>query len=196
MRKLIYSMMTTLDGFIERKHSGEARHDDPSLLDWVIIDRELHEFANEEARAAGAFLYGRRLYENMAAFWPTAETLPDLPGYIFDFARIWNPKPKIVFSRTLDRVEWNSRLVRDNVAEEVEKLKQEPGGYLTVGGANLASTLLGLGLIDEIRVIVHPVVIGSGTPLLPRADATINLRLLETETFASGAVFLRYEVTR
>jgi dihydrofolate reductase len=196
MRKLIYSMMTTLDGFIERKHSGEARPGDPTLLDWVLIDQELHEFANEEARAAGAFLYGRRLYENMAAFWPTADSLPDVPGYIFDFARIWKPKPKIVFSRTLDKVEWNSRLVRDNAAEEVEKLKQEPGGYLSVGGANVASMLLHLGLIDEIRVYVHPVVIGAGTPFLPPADATINLRLLETETFASGVVFLRYDVMR
>ena len=196
MRKVIYSMMTTLDGFIERKHSGEARPNDPTLLDWVIIDDELHSFANEEARAAGAFLYGRRLYENMAAFWPTADTLPDMPGYVFDFARIWKPKPKIVFSKTLDKVDWNSRLVKGDVAEEVEKLKQEPGGYLTVGGAKLASTLIDLGLIDEIRMIVHPVVIGSGTPFFPPGPNTINLRLLETTTFGSGVVFLRYEVTR
>jgi dihydrofolate reductase len=196
MRRLIYSMMTSLDGFIERKHSGEARPDDPNLLDWVIIDQELHEFANEEARAAGAFLYGRRLYENMASFWPTADTLPDSPGYVFDFARIWKPKPKIVFSRTIDKVEWNSRLIKENVEEEVEKLKHETGDFLTVGGANFAATLLAAGLIDEIRAIVHPVVIGGGTPFLPPVDNTINLRLLETETFASGVVFVRYEVTK
>ena len=196
MRKVIYSMMTTLDGFIERKHSGEARPNDPTLLDWVIIDEELHSFANAEAREAGAFLYGRRLYENMAAFWPTAEALPDLPGYVFDFARIWKSKPKVVFSRTLDKVEWNSRLVKGDVAEEVEKLKQEPGGYLTVGGANLASTLIDLGLIDEIRLIVHPVVIGSGTPFFPPVPNSINLRLLETITFGSGVVYLRYDVNR
>lgn len=196
MRKVIYSMMTTLDGFIERKHSGEARPNDPTLLDWVIIDEELHSFANAEAREAGAFLYGRRLYENMAAFWPTAEALPDMPGYVFDFARIWKSKPKIVFSRTLDKVEWNSRLVKGDVAEEVERLKQEPGGYLTVGGANLASTLIDLGLIDEIRLIVHPVVIGSGTPFFPPVPNTMNLRLLETITFGSGVVYLRYDVNR
>ena len=125
MRKMIYSMMTSLDGFIERKHSEEAVPKEPSLLDWVIIDEELHSFANEEARAAGAFLYGRRLYENMAAFWPTADTLPDMPG-----------------------------------------------------------------LIDEIRLIVHPVVLGSGTPCFPPVPNTINSRLLETQTFGSGVVYL------
>ncbi|HEY5034960.1 MAG TPA: dihydrofolate reductase family protein [Candidatus Dormibacteraeota bacterium] len=196
MRKVIYSMMTSLDGFIERTPPADARPNDPTLLDWVIIDEELHSFANAEAREAGAFLYGRRLYENMAAFWPTAEALPDMPGYVFDFARIWKSKPKIVFSRTLDKVEWNSRLVKEDVAEEVERLKQEPGGYLTVGGANLASTLIDLGLIDEIRLIVHPVVIGSGTPFFPPVPNTMNLRLLETITFGSGVVYLRYDVNR
>jgi dihydrofolate reductase len=196
MRKVIYSMMMSLDGFIERTPPADARHNDPTLLDWVIIDEELHSFANAEAREAGAFLYGRRLYENMAAFWPTAETLPNMPGYVFDFARIWKSKPKIVFSRTLDKVEWNSRLVKGDVAEEVKKLKQEPGGYLTVGGANLASTFIDLGLIDEIRLIVHPVVIGSGAPFFPPVPNTINLRLLETITFGSGVVYLRYDVNR
>lgn len=202
MRKVIYSMMTSLDGFIERTpprpagERGGTQHNDPTLLDWVIIDEELHAFANEEAREAGAYLYGRRLYENMAAFWPTADTLPDMPGYVLDFARIWKPKPKIVFSRTLDKVEWNSRLVKGDVAEEVEKLKQEPGAYLTVGGANLAATLIERDLIDEIRLIVQPVVIGSGTPFFPPVTNTINLHLLETITFGSGVVYLRYEVRR
>ena len=194
MRKVIYSMMVSLDGFIERKRSGDAGANEPNLLDWVIIDEELHSFANEEAREAGAFLYGRRLYENMAAFWPTADTLPDMPDYVVDFARIWKPKPKIVFSTTLQGVEWNSRLVRGDVAKEVAKLKEEPGAYLTVGGANLAATLIDLGLVDEYRVIVHPVVIGAGTPFLPPVRNTVDLRLLETRKFGSGAVYLRYEL--
>ncbi|HXC75631.1 MAG TPA: dihydrofolate reductase family protein, partial [Candidatus Acidoferrum sp.] len=118
MRKLIYSMMMSLDGFIERPPLGGGRND-PNLLDWGIIDEELHSFANQEAREAGAFLYGRRLYQNMAAFWPTADTLPDMPAYFVEFARIWKPKPKIVFSRMLDNVDWNSRLVSGNVADEV-----------------------------------------------------------------------------
>ena len=196
MRTVIYSMMSSLDGFIERTPPADVRPNDPHLLDWVIIDEELHSFANAEAREAGAFLYGRRLYENMAAFWPTAETLPDMPGYVFDFARIWKSKPKIVFSTTLDKVEWNSRLVKKDVAEEVERLKSEPGGYLTVGGANLASTLIELDLIDEIRLIVHPVLIGSGTPFFPPVATSINLHLLETITFGSGVVYLRYDVKR
>ncbi|HVC77974.1 MAG TPA: dihydrofolate reductase family protein [Candidatus Micrarchaeaceae archaeon] len=195
MRKLIYSMMMSLDGFIERPPLGGGRND-PNLLDWVIIDEELHSFANEEAREAGAFLYGRRLYQNMAAFWPTADRLPDTPGYVVDFARIWKPKPKIVFSRTLDNVEWNSRLVSGNVAEEVVRLKAEVGGYLTVGGARLATTLIDLDLIDEYRLIVHPVVIGGGTPLFPPVRHDIKMRLLETRTFSSGVVFLRYEAER
>jgi dihydrofolate reductase len=196
MRKLIYSMMMSLDGFIERKPSADGRPNDPSLLDWVIIDEELHSFANDEAREAGAFLYGRRLYENMAAFWPPADTLPDMPDYVVDFARIWRPKPKIVFSKTLQKVEWNSRLVRGNVAEEVAKLKAEPGGYLTVGGAQLAATMIDLGLIDEYRLIVQPVVIGGGTPFFPSVRDTVNLRLLETRKFGSGVVYLRYEPDR
>jgi dihydrofolate reductase len=193
VRKLIYSMMMSLDGFIERPPTGHAGPNDPNLLDWVIIDEELHSFANDEARESGAFLYGRRLYENMAAFWPTADTLPDMPAYVLDFAHIWKPKPKIVFSKTLEAVEWNSRLVRGNVAEEIARLKEEPGGYLAVGGANLAASLIDLGLIDEYRLIVHPVVIGSGTPFFPPLRNTINLRLLETRTFGSGVVYLRYE---
>jgi dihydrofolate reductase len=195
VRKLIYSMMMSLDGFIERPPLGR-RHNDPNLLDWVIIDEELHSFANDEAREAGAFIYGRRLYQNMAAFWPDAETLPDMPAYVVDFARIWKPKPKIVFSRTLDNVEWNSRLVSGDVAEEVARLKAEPGGYLTVGGARLATTLIDLDLVDEYRLIVHPLVIGGGTPFFPPVHDDIKLRLLETRSFSSGVVFLRYEPER
>ncbi|HEY2599571.1 MAG TPA: dihydrofolate reductase family protein, partial [Candidatus Dormibacteraeota bacterium] len=191
MRKLFYSMMVSLDGFIERKHRGEARPDDPDLLDWVIIDQEIHSFANDEARATGAFLYGRRLYESMAAYWPTADAVPNTPGYIVDFAHIWRPKPKIVFSTTLDKVDWNSRLVRGNVAEEIAKLKQEPGGDLSVGGANLAASLIELGLVDEYRLIVHPVVIGAGTPYFPPLRESIKMRLIETNTFGSGVVYLR-----
>ena len=191
MRKLVYSMMVSLDGFIDRQHP----HDDPRQLDWVIIDEEIHSFANDEARAAGAFLYGRRLYENMAAFWPTADTLPDMPDYVVEFAHIWKPKPKIVFSKTLDKVEWNSRLVKGDVADEVNRLKAQPGGELTVGGAHLAAALIDLGLIDEYRLLVHPVVIGSGTPFFPKVRDDIKLRLIETNTFSSGVVYLRYEAS-
>jgi dihydrofolate reductase len=184
MRRIAYTMMVSLDGFVARPDGS---------LDWVTIDEELHTFANNQARETGAFLYGRRLYENMAAYWPTAEADPSAPEYILDFARIWKEKPKIVFSTTLDKVEWNSRLVKDNVVDEIAKLKTEPGKDLSVGGANLAAAFLELGLIDEFQPIVHPAVLGGGTPYLPPSNKPINLRLLETRTFRSGVVYLRYE---
>ena len=186
MRKLIYSMMTSLDGFIETTDRQ---------LDWVIIDEELHSFANDQARDEGAFLYGRRLYEVMAAHWPTADSNPEAAAVEVDFARIWRDKPKVVFSTTLPSVDWNSRLVRDDVIGEVSRLKEEPGGELSVGGAGLAAGLLRAGLVDEIRPIIHPVVLGSGTRFLPPLQERMEMRLLETRRFRSGVLYLRYEVS-
>lgn len=182
MGKVIYSMMVSLDGFVEGPNKE---------IDWVMIDEELHTFANDEAREMGAFLYGRRLYEVMASYWPTADADPSIPDYMVEFARIWKEKPKIVFSRTLDKVEWNSRLVRGDVAAEVAKLKEQPDMDLSVGGATLASTFIQLGLVDEYRLLVHPVVLGRGTPYFPAVDHPIALRLLETRRFGSGVVYLR-----
>jgi len=184
MSKIIYSMGVSLDGFIE----GPNRE-----LDWSTPDEELHRFWNDQARETGAFLYGRRLYELMAGFWPTADTDPSAPDYVVEFARIWSDTPKIVFSTTLEKVDWNSRLVRDNIAEEVTKLKAQPGKDMDVGGPTLASSLMRLDLIDEYRPVVHPVVLGGGTPFFPALDNTIKLRLVETRTFGSGVVYLRYE---
>jgi dihydrofolate reductase len=182
--RLVYSMLVSLDGFIE----GPDRE-----LDWHLIDEELHTFFNDQARAAGAFLYGRRLYELMAAHWPTADQDPSAPAYVAEFARIWRDKPKVVFSRTLDKVEWNSRLVRDGAADEVARLKAQPGGELQLGGPNLASTFMRLGMIDEYGLAVQPVVIGGGTPYFPASVGPVELRLVATRTFASGVVDLRYE---
>jgi dihydrofolate reductase len=183
VRELVYSMMVSLDGFIE---------DSNGTLDWVLIDEEIHTFANDEARDAGVFLYGRRLYENMAAYWPTADADPAIPRYMLDFAKIWKAKPKVVFSKTLASVEWNSRLAGGDVRDEVMKLKGETGGELSVGGADLAASCIELGLVDEYRLIVQPVVLGGGKPFFPVAQNPIKLRLVETRTFASGVVFLRY----
>ena len=188
MRKLVYSMMVSLDGFIETP----PQHN-PNPLDWVIIDEEIHEFANQEARDSGVFLYGRRLYENMAAFWPTADTLPDQPGFVVDFARIWKPKPKVVFSTTLEKVDWNSRLVSGNVAEEVVKLKQEAGGHLSVGGATLAASLIELGLVDEYRLLVNPVILGGGKRLFADAGNMASLELLDSRVAGDGIVMLTYK---
>lgn len=184
MKKVIYSMMVSADGFIEGP--------DPDL-DWGIVDEELHRFANDQAREASAFLYGRRLYEVMADYWSTADTRPSVPDYEVDFARIWNEKPKLVFSKTLEKVGWNSRLIRDDIVAAVTKLKQQPGKDLALAGANLAATFAQLDLIDEYRPIVHPVLLGGGKPFFPSLDKPLNLELVETRKFASGVVYLRYQ---
>jgi dihydrofolate reductase len=183
MRKLIYSMGVSLDGFIAGPDGD---------IDWSAPDEELHRFHNQQAREVGAELYGRRLYEVMR-YWETAEENPAAPEHELEFARIWKDTPKIVFSKTLEKVEGYARLVRDNVAEEVARLKEEPGKHLAVGGAGLASTFMNLGLIDEYRLFVSPVVLGGGTPYFPALDERINLELLETRTFGSRVVYLRYQ---
>jgi len=183
MRKLIYSMGVSLDGFI----AGPAGE-----IEWSAPDEELHRFHNQQARETGAHLYGRRLYEVMIP-WETAEEKPSAPEHELEFARIWKDTPKIVFSKTLEKVEGNARLVRDDVAEEVAKLKEEPGKDLAVGGAGLASTFMKLGLIDEYRLFVSPVVLGGGTPYFPALGERINLELVETRTFGSRVVYVRYQ---
>jgi dihydrofolate reductase len=182
VRKLIYSMTVSLDGFIAGP-GGE--------LDWSAPDEELHRFHNQQTRELGAQLCGRRLYEEMT-YWETAEENPSAAEHELEFARIWTSLPKIVFSKTLESVEGNARLVRDGVAEEVAELKRQPGKDLAVGGAGLASTLIELGLVDEFRLFVRPVVLGGGTPYLPAVDERINLELVETRTFGSRVVYLRY----
>jgi dihydrofolate reductase len=187
MGRLIYSMSVSLDGFVETPSRS---------LDWVLIDEELHSFFNDEARAMSAFLYGRRMYQLMVGYWPTAETDPSATAAMREFARIWRDKPKVVFSGTLEKVEWNSRLVRDGAAEEVARLKAQPGFDMDVGGPTTASTLTRLGLIDEYRLFVHPVILGAGKRFLPALEDRIGLKLLETRTFGSGVVYLRYETAR
>jgi len=181
MRKLIYSFGVSLDGFIAGP-GGEI----------PAPDEELHRFHNEQARATGADLYGRRLYEVMR-YWETAEEQNPSPPAL-EFARIWKATPKLVFSRTLKSVGPGYELVNTGFAERVAALKAEPGGELACGGASLAASLLALGLVDEIRPIVHPVVLGGGTPFLPALDSPLDLRLVETRSFGSGAVYLRYEI--
>jgi dihydrofolate reductase len=140
----------------------------------------------------GAHLYGRRLYEVMT-FWETADQKPSITEHELEFARIWKDTPKIVFSKTLESVEGNARLVRGDAAEEVARLKEQPGKDLAVGGAGLASTFMKLGLVDEYRLFVSPVVLGAGTPYFPPLDERINLELVETRTFGSRVVYVRYQ---
>ena len=182
MRKLIYSFTVSLDGFIADPN-GE--------IDWSAPDEELHRFHNDRVREVGLHLLGRRLYETMV-YWETADQNPSAADYELDFARIWQQLPKIVFSRTLQSVEGNTTLLREVDPDEIARLKQEPGKDIAVGGAGLASTFMKLGLIDEFQLFVSPVVLGGGTPYFPALDERVNLELVETRTFGSRVVYLRY----
>ena len=184
MRKLIYSMGVSLDGFIAGPDSE---------IDWSAPDEELHRFHNQQTRELGGHLLGRRLYETMV-YWETADDEnPSAPEHELEFARIWKEMPKIVFSKTLEKVEGNARLVRDGAAEEVARLKEQRGKDLAVGGAGLASTFMKLGLIDEYRLFISPVILGGGTPYFPALEERINLELVETRTFGSRVVYVRYQ---
>jgi len=183
MGKLIYAMNVSLDGYVET-----ADHS----LDWTTVDDELHVWFNDFTRGLDASLYGRRLYELMAAYWPTAESDPSATGPMLEFARIWNAMPKVVFSSTLDSVEWNSRLVRGDVGEELARLRTEFDGDLDVGGPTLAAAFIQRGLVDEYRLVVHPVMLGAGTPFFPALESPIRLRMTETRKFESGVIYLGY----
>jgi dihydrofolate reductase len=183
MGKLIYSMSVSLDGFIEPPDHS---------LDWADVDEELHRWFNDRARETDAFLYGRRLYEVMTAYWPHAESDPSATDYMLDFARIWKETPKVVFSSTLAGVDWNSRLVRGDVGDELARLRTEFDGDLAVGGPTLASEFIRRGLVDEYQLLVHPVILGAGTPFFPKLETPIPLRQTETRNFASGVIYLGY----
>jgi dihydrofolate reductase len=187
MRKIILMMSVSLDGFIE----GPDRQ-----LDWQLVDDELHIHFNEELSSMGAFLHGRVTYELMAGFWPTADRDPSSTPPMVEFARIWREMPKIVFSKTLERADWNTIIMRDVNVEEITTLKAQPGDDLSLGGANVAASFMRHDLIDEYRLYVHPVLIGRGKPLFPTADNSdnrVNLHLTETRSFGSGVVLLRYQ---
>jgi dihydrofolate reductase len=187
MGKLIYSMGVSLDGYIAGPDGG---------FDWAAPDQELHRFHNQQAGELGAQLYGRRLYETMR-FWQTREDDPAASEVEREFARIWKATPKVVFSTTLDEVEGsNTRLAQGKASEEVARLKAEPGKDLAVGGAGLAATFIALDLVDEYRPFVNPVVVGGGTPFFPTLEAPLDLELVETRTFASRVVYLRYARVR
>ena len=177
MRKVIYSMGVSLDGYI----AGPGGD-----FDWAAPDDELHRFHNEQARELSAHLIGRRLYETMV-YWETAGQDPELGETEREFARIWQALPKIVFSTTLDAVEGNARLATGSLADEITGLD----GDVAVGGAGLAATATDLGLIDEYGLLVNPVVVGGGTPFFP-PHHHIDLELVETRTFGSRVTYLRY----
>ncbi|MFD6162399.1 dihydrofolate reductase family protein [Nocardia sp. NPDC060256] len=182
MRKLIYGFSVSLDGYI---------NDRDGTIDWSNPDDELHQFHNDRYRDIEISLHGRRLYELMAEYWPHVPE--DAPPIQREFAGLWTSKPKVVFSRTLTEVQWNSTLVSENAVEEVRRLKAEGNGVMEVGGASLAAALIPHDLIDEYQIFLMPIALGGGTPFFPLLDKRIQLRLTETKHF-NTAVMLRYHV--
>jgi dihydrofolate reductase len=184
MGRLIYSMNVSLDGYVAAPDGG---------LDWGIVDEEIHTWWADRMREADAVVWGRKVYELMVAYWPTAESDPAATSAMLEFARSTNPKPKVVFSTTLDQVSWNGRLVKGDVGGVLARLRDEFAGDLVLGGPTLAAQFVRAGLIDEYRLVVHPAILGGGLPFFPGLERPIGLRLTDQRRFESGAVYLGYE---
>ncbi|MGW2338075.1 dihydrofolate reductase family protein [Streptomyces sp. NPDC001685] len=188
MRKLIYAMNLSLDGYIA------AAGDD---IDWSgLPSPELFQFWLDFEKACGLSLYGRKLWEAMSSYWPTGDQQPEATPAEIEFARNWRDTPKVVFSSTIDKVDWNTRLVTGDAVAEITRLKTEDGDPMHVGGATLAGAATRAGLVDEYVVVTHPVLVGGGTPFFTALDGWVNLNLTGTRTFPGGVVMARYETKR
>jgi dihydrofolate reductase len=186
MRSVTYSMNVSLDGYIVGPDGG---------FDWTGPDDEVFRSHIDEIREVGVYLLGRRLYETML-YWETAEADPSLDDARREWAQLWNSLPKVVFSTTLSAVRGSARLATAGVAEEIKRLRAEPGeGNIAIGGATLAAEAAASGLIDEYRTRVCPVLVGGGIPFFPRRERHVDLELVETRTFTS-VVYLRHRVVR
>lgn len=187
MRKLIFGMNLSLDGYIAAA-GGE--------IDWSDPNAELFRWWLEREQAVEVFLYGRKLWQIMNAHWPTADELPGATQDEQAFARNWRDTPKVVFSSTIDEVDGNARLVTTDAVAEITRLKAEEGGPMRVGGPTLGAAALRAGLVDEFEVVTHPVLVGGGAPFFPPLDHWARLDLVETRTFSGGVVLTRYETRR
>jgi dihydrofolate reductase len=182
MRNVFLFMMVSLDGFFEGPHQE---------IDWHNVDDEFNDFAIKQLDEIGTLLFGRVTYQLMASYWPTPAAMSDDPIV----AEKMNTTPKVVFSTTLDTVDWdNTRLVRGDAAAEVAKLKQQLGKELAIfGSADLTTSLLQAGLVDELRIMVAPVALGNGKPLFTGLRERVNLNLVNSRVFRSGNVLLCYQ---
>jgi dihydrofolate reductase len=182
MAKLIYSAIASADGYVE---------DAAGSFDWAAPDEELHRYVNDLERPVGTYLYGRRMYETMR-YWETAHTVPGPPPSVREFAGIWQAAEKIVFSKTLQSVpSARTRVERNFDPDMIRQLKSATKRDMTVGGADLGGQAIKAGLVDELQLFLVPVLVGGGKPALPNGVRS-DLELLDTQRFASGAVYLRY----
>jgi dihydrofolate reductase len=187
MRSVTYSMGVSLDGYIVGPDGA---------FDWAPPAADVFRFWIDEIRGVGVHLMGRRLYETML-YWETADQDPSLDDAELEWAALWKPLPKVVFSTTLSEVQGRARLAAGGLAAEIERLRAEPGqGEIAIGGATLAAQAAAQGLIDEYRPMVYPVLVGGGIPFFPRRERRVDLELVETRPFSSGVVYLRYRVAR
>jgi len=185
MAKLIYSAITSLDGYIA---------DEDGNFDWAVPDDEVHAFINNLERPIGTYLYGRRMYEVMVA-WETADTFADQRPVMRDFAEIWQAADKIVYSKTLATVSSaKTRIERDFDPEAVRQVKASAGRDITVGGPDLAAQAIKAALVDEYHLFVAPIVVGGGTQLFPD-NVRLKLELLDERRFGNGMAHLRYRTT-
>jgi dihydrofolate reductase len=184
---LTFGMNLSLDGYIA------APGDD---IGWSMPSDELFQWWSDRVGATGLALYGRRLWETMSSHWPTADRQPDATAAQIEFARRWLNMPKVVFSSTTSAVDWNTRLVTGDAVTEITRLKAEDGGPMDIGGAALAAAAMRAGLIDEYAIVIHPVLVGGGTPFFTALDDRVNLNLVETRTFPDGVLLTRYETRR
>jgi dihydrofolate reductase len=185
MRSVTYSMGMSLDGYIV---GPDGR------FDWTAPDAEVFRAHIDEIRDVGVHLMGRRLYETML-YWETAEQEQSLDDAELEWAGLWNPLPKVVFSTTLSTVQGNARLASGNLADEIGRLRSEPReGDIAIGGATLAADAAALDLIDEYRPWVYPVLVGGGIPFFPQGARRVDLELVDTRTFTSKIVYMRYRV--
>ncbi|MFJ1910381.1 dihydrofolate reductase family protein [Streptomyces sp. NPDC088147] len=187
MRKLIYGMNLTLDGYIA------APGDD---IGWSVPSDELFQFWSDQLQATDLTLYGRKLWQTMSSHWPTGDQHPNATAAETEFARRWRDMPKTVFSSTIDKVDWNTRLVTGDAVAEITRLKAEDGGPMGIGGATLAGAAMRAGLIDEYVLATAPVLAGGGTPFFTALDNWVNLNLVETRTLPGGVTLTRYETRR
>ena len=183
MSNVVLTMSISLDGYFE----GPNRE-----IDWHLVDEELHAHMNQWLGASGVFVDGRITYELMESVWPAAADDPASHPLLAEFGRIWVDKPKILYSRTRSEAGWNTTVLHEVVPEDVAALKARTDGDVTIGGADLAATFLRHDLVDELRLYVHPVVLGEGRPLFQPGSGPRQVRLTETHTFGNGVVLLRY----